>query len=118
MDQTAPNTANSNTLRDEAGADRARLLGHLRVAVSDAEQWLSSAARDGTADIEYAKNEFKQTLHAAKADLLKLEDSMLARGKLAARATDAYVHSNPWQGIAAGAAIGLLAGWLIAAQQR
>jgi ElaB/YqjD/DUF883 family membrane-anchored ribosome-binding protein len=118
MDQTAPNTANSNTLRDEAGADRARLLGHLRVAVSDAEQWLSSAAKDGTADIEYAKNEFKQTLHAAKADLLKLEDSMLARGKLAARATDAYVHGNPWQAVAAGAALGLLAGWLIAAQQR
>jgi ElaB/YqjD/DUF883 family membrane-anchored ribosome-binding protein len=118
MDQTAPNTANSNTLRDEAGADRARLLGHLRVAVSDAEQWLSSAAKDGTADIEYAKNEFKQTLHAAKADLLKLEDSMLARGKLAARATDEYVHGNPWQAVVAGAAIGLLAGWLIAAQQR
>jgi ElaB/YqjD/DUF883 family membrane-anchored ribosome-binding protein len=116
--ENATNTAGNSNLRDQAGADRARLLGHLRVAVSDAEQWLSTAAKDGTADIEYAKNEFKQTLHAAKADLLKLEDSMLARGKLAARATDTYVHSNPWQGIAAGAAIGLLAGWLIAAQQR
>jgi ElaB/YqjD/DUF883 family membrane-anchored ribosome-binding protein len=108
----------SGSLRDEASADRERLLGHLREAVTDAEQWLSTAAKDGTADVEHAKAAFKETLHTAKTDLLKLEDSMLARGKLAAQATDSYVHDHPWGAVMVGAAVGILAGLLIGAKQR
>jgi ElaB/YqjD/DUF883 family membrane-anchored ribosome-binding protein len=108
----------SANLRDDAGADRERLLGHLREAVTDAEHWLSTATKDGTAEIEYAKAAFKESLHTAKTDLLKLEDSILARGKLAAQATDGYVHEHPWGAVAVGAAVGVLAGLLIAARQR
>ena len=108
----------SGTLRDDAGTDRERLLSHLREAVSDAEQWLNTAVKDGTADIEYAKTAFKETLQTAKTDLLKLEDSMLARGKLAAQATDAYVQDNPWKSVVVGGVVGMLAGLLIASSQR
>lgn len=116
MDQKT-NPASGN-LRDTAGADRERLLSHLREAVTDAEQWLNTVTRDGSADIEHAKAAFKETLQTARTDLLKLEDSVLARGKLAARATDGYVHAHPWGAVAVGAAIGVAAGLLIAAKQR
>lgn len=118
---TLGTTGTSDTLgalRDDAGAARERLLSGLRNAVSDAEQWLNTAAKDGTADVEHAKTAFRATLQTAKTDLLKLEDSMLARGKLAAQATDDYVQSHPWQSVAAGAAVGVLAGLLIASTQR
>ena len=117
MDQNI-NQASGSTLRDEAGADRERLLSHLRDAVTDAEQWLSTAIKDGSADIEHAKAAFKETLQTAKTDLLRLEDSMLARSKLAAKATDTYVHDHPWGAVAVGAAVGLLAGLVIGAKQR
>lgn len=117
MDQKTKQ-AGGGDLRDAAGEDRERLLSHLRDAVTDAEQWLTTVTKDGTADIEQAKTAFKESLHTAKTDLLKLEDTMLARGKLAAQATDSYVHDHPWGAVAVGATIGVLAGLLIAAKQR
>ncbi|MYN07265.1 DUF883 family protein [Pseudoduganella aquatica] len=115
MDQT---TTPASTLRSDASADRERLLNHLRDAVTDAEQWLSTAVKDAPADVEHAKTAFKETLQTAKTDLLRLEGSMLARGKLAAKATDNYVHEHPWGAVAAGAVVGILAGMLIGATQR
>lgn len=116
MDQTSPQNAKAGSpqqLRSDSSADRERLLSHLREAVSDAEQWLSSAIKDGPADIEQAKHQFQETLRSAKTDLLKLEDSVLARGKLAAQAADGYVHDNPWIAVGCGAAVGLALGMLI-----
>lgn len=112
MDQTQ-NSTTGNTLRQEAGADRERLLSHLREAVSDAEQWLNSAAKDAPADIEQSKKQFKEAIDSAKTDLLKLEDTMLARGKLACKAADAYVQESPWIGVGIAAAAGLALGYLI-----
>ncbi|CAN7723058.1 DUF883 domain-containing protein [Pseudoduganella sp. LjRoot289] len=117
MDQKT-NQASGSSLRDTAGADRERLLSHLREAVTDAEQWLNTVTKEGGADIEHAKAAFKETLQTARTDLLKLEDSVLARGKLAAQATDGYVHDHPWGAVAVGATIGVLAGLLIGARQR
>lgn len=112
MDQTQ-NTTAGNTLRQDAGADRERLLSHLREAVSDAEQWLNSAAKDAPADIEQAKKQFQEAIAGAKTDLLKLEDTMLARGKLAYKAADAYIQESPWVGVGIAAAAGLALGFLI-----
>jgi ElaB/YqjD/DUF883 family membrane-anchored ribosome-binding protein len=117
MDQTTKQ-ASGSTLRDDTSADRERLLSHLRDAVTDAEQWLNTAVKDGSAEIEHAKTAFRDTLQTAKTDLLRLEDSMLARSKLAAKATDNYVHDHPWGAVAVGAAVGVLAGLLIGATQR
>lgn len=100
-------------MRQQTGADRERLLSHLREAVSDAEQWLSSAAKDAPADIEQAKKQFQDAIASAKTDLLKLEDTMLARGKLAAKAADAYIHDSPWVGVGIAAAAGLALGYII-----
>ncbi len=108
MDQTQ-----NNTLRQEAGADRERLLSHLREAVSDAEQWLNAAPKDAPADIEQSKRQFQEAIAGAKADILKLEDTLLARGKLACKAADAYVQESPWVGVGIAAAAGLALGYLI-----
>ena len=110
MDQTQNPTTG---MRQETGADRERLLSHLREAVSDAEQWLKSAAKDGPADIEQAKKQFQEAVACAKTDLLKLEDTMLARGKLAAKAADTYIHDSPWVGVGIAAAAGLALGYII-----
>lgn len=110
MEQT--NTPDTD-LRQQAGADRERLLSHLREAISDAEQWLNTAPKDAPADIEHAKTQFQEALSSAKTDMLKLEDTLLARGKLACKAADAYAQESPWVGVGIGAAIGLAFGYLI-----
>jgi ElaB/YqjD/DUF883 family membrane-anchored ribosome-binding protein len=92
---------------------RERLLSDLKHSIQDAEQWLRSASAAGSNDLDMVKARFEDALRTAKKDLSKLEDNMLARGKMAAQATNVYVHDNPWKMIGAGAALGLALGWLI-----
>ena len=93
---------------------REKLMGDLKQAVQEAETWLRNAAAANSDDLGMVKAKFEDTLRTAKRDLLKLEDSMIARGKMAAQAPDHYVHDNPWKSVATGAAIGVIVGLLIA----
>jgi ElaB/YqjD/DUF883 family membrane-anchored ribosome-binding protein len=93
---------------------REKLMGDLKQAVQEAETWLRNAASANSDDLGMVKAKFEDTLRTAKRDLLRLEDNMLARGKIAAQATDNYVHDNPWKAVATGAAIGVIVGLLVA----
>lgn len=123
MDQTPQASAKPNGggvangkshSQNESMEARERLMSDLKQAVQDAETWLRNAATANSEDLGMVKAKFEDTLRTAKRDLLKLEDSMLARGKMAAQATDHYVHDNPWKAVAAGAAVGVIVGMLIA----
>jgi ElaB/YqjD/DUF883 family membrane-anchored ribosome-binding protein len=123
MDQTPQTSAKPNGggvangkshSQNESMEARERLMSDLKQAVQDAETWLRNAATANSEDLGMVKAKFEDTLRTAKRDLLKLEDSMLARGKMAAQATDHYVHDNPWKAVAAGAAVGVIVGMLIA----
>lgn len=121
MDQTTNNptagTTAGNGKTYQPGSDtteaRERLMGDLKNAISDAEQWLRGAANAGTEELGEVKSKFQDTLRTAKGDLLKLEDTVLAKTKLAAQSADTYVHDNPWKSVVVGAVIGLLAGVII-----
>jgi ElaB/YqjD/DUF883 family membrane-anchored ribosome-binding protein len=122
MDQTTSNpTAGGNSVGNgkthQASNDtteaRDRLMGDLKNAIGDAEQWLRGAANAGADDLGEVKSKFQETLRTAKGDLLKLEDSVMAKTKLAAQSADTYVHDNPWKSVVVGAVIGLLAGVII-----
>lgn len=121
MDQTQQNSTAAGSsgdgmMRNQAGAnqDRERLMNDLKSAIGDAEQWLSHIGQQGASELGQVSSKFDDTLRTARTDLLKLEDSMVARGKLAAQATDVYVKDNPWTSVGVGAAIGLALGFLIA----
>ncbi|MGB9991448.1 DUF883 family protein [Massilia sp. SM-13] len=120
MDQTpaTPNKSNgmTHTQSTENSEARERLMGDLKSAISDAEQWLRSATNAGAEDLSEVKAKFQDTLRTAKSDLLKMEDTVLAKGKLAAQATDVFVHDNPWKSVALGAAVGIIAGMLISSR--
>jgi len=98
----------------ETAEARERLMGDLKLAIQDAETWLRNAATAGSEDLGIVKAKFEDSLRTAKKDLLQLEGSVVAKGKMAAQATDVYVHDNPWKAVGLGAAIGVVVGMLIA----
>jgi len=63
-------------------------------------------ARDLRAQVE-AK------LLAAKLRLQEMQGDAVDRARDAARATDDYVHDNPWQAVGVGAAVGFVVGMLM-----
>jgi ElaB/YqjD/DUF883 family membrane-anchored ribosome-binding protein len=114
MDQTNHN--NGQRLadsRDSIAANREQLMDNLKNVIDEAEDWLRDTANGLAEDGADVKARFEDTLRTARQDLLKLEDSVIARTKLAARSADEYVHENPWRAIIIGATVGLLAGVLI-----
>ena len=90
-----------------------KLVSDFKAVVADTEELLkltAGQAGDKVADVRVRLND---KLTAAKYKLQDLEAAVVEKTKAAARATDDYVHDNPWSSIGAAAALGLLIGVLL-----
>jgi ElaB/YqjD/DUF883 family membrane-anchored ribosome-binding protein len=88
---------------------RDQLMNDLKTVIQDAESWLRNSSLTGE-DLKAAKEKFERTIAGAKADLIHYQEVVVEKTKEAAKATDEYVHENPWRSIAIGAGVGLLLG--------
>ena len=96
-----------------SNAGKEKLISDVKVVLNDAEDLLKQAA-SSTGDRAVELRERALTsLKRAREKLLDVQDSMLERSKAAARATDDFVHDNPWRAIGVAAAVGFLAGLLV-----
>ena len=90
-----------------------KLIDSVKTSLNDAESLLREAARspgDMSTELrERAMTSLKRTREA----LYEAQDAVFERGRKAARATDDYVHDNPWQAIGIAGVTGLLLGLLI-----
>lgn len=93
---------------------RDQLMSDLKSVIADAEQWLRHGGQLTGEELAAAKAKFERTLSSAKADLIRLEEAVVEKTKVAAKATDEYVHENPWKSVGIGAAAGVIIGMLIA----
>jgi ElaB/YqjD/DUF883 family membrane-anchored ribosome-binding protein len=93
-----------------------KLLADFNAVVAEADQLLKLVTDEGGDRADALRSKVERNLNAAKDRLRSLEDAVMEKTKATARATDEYVHENPWQtiGVAAGlsvifgVAIGLL----------
>ena len=93
---------------------RDQLMSDLKTVIQDAEVWLRSGSMLTGDDLQAARVKFERTLSGAKSELIRIEEQVVEKTKEAAKATDEYVHENPWKAVGVGAAAGLLIGMLIA----
>lgn len=96
----------SMELSDEAIAD-------FKEVVADTEALLKATANQSGDKLAEIRAKADASLRAVKARLAETEAALLARTRAAAKATDVYVHENPWKAIGAAASIGLVIGLLI-----
>lgn len=85
----------------------------LQLVVADAEELLRATAGQAGEKVSAARERIQDSLASAKARLAVAEEAMLEKTRQAARATDDYVHENPWRAVGIGAAVGLVVGMLI-----
>jgi ElaB/YqjD/DUF883 family membrane-anchored ribosome-binding protein len=88
---------------------RDQLMNDLKTVIQDAESWLRSSNLTGE-DLKAAKEKFERTIAGAKDDLMRYQEVVVEKTREAAKATDEYVHENPWRSVAIGAGVGLLLG--------
>lgn len=89
---------------------REKLLRDFNLVVADTEELLKSAATAGGDKANAWRSQVEQNLRAAKEKLVQLEHEAVEKAKVTARATDNYVHQNPWQAIGVAAGVSVLAG--------
>lgn len=101
---------------DEAAdaISKEKLVADFKVVVADAEALLKATASDAGEKVVAAREKIQSSLVEAKAQLAKAEAAIIDRTKQAARATDQYVHDNPWKAVGISACVGLVIGVLIA----
>jgi ElaB/YqjD/DUF883 family membrane-anchored ribosome-binding protein len=90
-----------------------KLVQDLKLVITDAEELLRATASQAGEKAAAAREKIQDSLHRAKVKLAEAEDVMIDRTRQAARATDEYVHDNPWRAVGIAAGIGLLIGLLI-----
>ncbi|MEW5888763.1 MAG: DUF883 family protein [Pseudomonadota bacterium] len=90
-----------------------KLVADFKAVVADAEELLRLTANQAGDKIGDLRAKLQDHLVAAKAKLAETEAAVVEKTKAAARATDDYVHDNPWKAVGIAAGIGLVIGLLI-----
>lgn len=99
-------TVSASSLVDQIEAD-------VRKAVSGAEDMLAQAAHATGDKAAELRSQALQQLKALRERMNDAQEAALRQSKAAARATDEYVHENPWRSILAAASVGVVVGLLI-----
>jgi ElaB/YqjD/DUF883 family membrane-anchored ribosome-binding protein len=94
-------------------AHKDKLMTDLKQVMTDAEALLAATSDDASASMSQLRARVSDTLLKAKDGLIEAQDAMVGKAKAAAKATDHYVHENPWQAVGIAAGVGLLLGMLI-----
>lgn len=97
----------------ESTIARKKLAADLRAVIADTEELLKATAGQAGDKIQSVRARVEETLSSARARISSLEDSAVENVKASAKATDLYVHENPWQSIGIAAGVGLIFGWLL-----
>jgi ElaB/YqjD/DUF883 family membrane-anchored ribosome-binding protein len=93
--------------------NKEQLINEFKVVVADAEALLKATANTGDEKLSELRAKAEESLGIAKERIMDIQTEVLAKTKAAAKATDAYVHDNPWRSIGFAASLGVVVGLLI-----
>ncbi len=90
-----------------------KLITDLKLVIMDTEELLRATAGQAGDKIADLRLKAQDHLTAAKIKLADAETMVVDKAKAVGRATDDFVHDNPWRAVGFAAGIGFVAGLLI-----
>ena len=90
-----------------------KLVEDLKVVVHDADVLLRETAGQLGEKAREARERLERGMKIAKERLGELQKQSIEQAKVAAKATDQFVHDHPWQSVGIAFAVGALIGVLI-----
>ena len=90
-----------------------KLMEDLRLVVTDAEELLRATAGQAGEKVAAARARAEESIDAAKARIAQAGYAAAEQTRVAAKATDDYVHENPWTAVGIAAVVGLVVGVLM-----
>jgi len=101
------------TTETAASVAKDKLVSDLKVLIADSEELLRASAGQAGEKISAARERVQASLATAKVKMADAERLMVEKTKVAAKATDDYVHDHPWRAVGIAAGAGLVLGLLI-----
>jgi ElaB/YqjD/DUF883 family membrane-anchored ribosome-binding protein len=98
---------------DASDVTKEKLAADLKLVINDAEELLRATASQAGEKVTAARLKVQDSLDQAKVKLGRVSEAGMDKAKAAARATDDFVHDQPWTAVGIGAGIGLILGLLI-----
>jgi ElaB/YqjD/DUF883 family membrane-anchored ribosome-binding protein len=102
-----------DTIIQDVHAAQDKLISSVKLSLNDAEALLREAASATGERASELREQALASLKQTREALYDAQDEVLAQGRRAVRATDEYVHDNPWQAIGVAGMAGLLLGVLL-----
>ncbi len=93
--------------------NKEKLIADFKVVVADAEEMLRATAGQAGDKVAEMRSRLQDHLSSAKASLADAQAVVVDKAKAVGRATDDYVHDNPWRSVGVAAGIGFIVGLLI-----
>ena len=93
--------------------DKDRLVTDLHAVLADAEELMGATAGQGGEKVAAIRAKMGARLAEAKDKLVDVEREVMQKAKAAAKATDAYVHENPWQSVLIAGGVGFVVGFIV-----
>lgn len=90
-----------------------KLAADLKVVVADTEELLRVTAGQAGDKVADLRDKLEDRLRNARVTLGEAQDAVMDRAKQVGKATDDYVHDNPWKSVGIAAGVGLLVGILL-----
>ncbi|WP_303784483.1 YqjD family protein [Azovibrio restrictus] len=94
-------------------ASKEKLVADMKVVIADAEEILKSTADVAGEKMASIRSKIETRLKDAKIRLEDAEAALVDKTKACARATDDFVHEQPWKAVGVAAIVGLALGVLI-----
>lgn len=112
-DGVAANSAGPDSKSNKSQAEPA-MAAEFHNLIADIEDLLKTTTSLTGAEFELAKKKLTERVATAKASVEDLGQNFAAKARHSAEVTDRYVHQQPWQSIAACAAVSFVLGMLVA----
>ena len=92
---------------------RSKMVDEFSAVLTEAEDMLKRAANETGDKAKDLRSQVEAKLLGAKLRLQELQGQAVDRAKETARATDDYVHDNPWQAVGIAAVAGFVVGLMM-----
>lgn len=90
-----------------------QLINEFKEVVSDAEALLKATANTGGEKLAEIRAKAEESISIVRESIFDAESSIMLKSKVLAKATDVYVHENPWRSIGLAASVGMVIGLLV-----
>ncbi|MBU4611249.1 DUF883 domain-containing protein [Achromobacter sp. GG226] len=95
------------------GSSSQDLITDVKSGLHNVEELLREAASSTGDKAAELRDSALSSLKRARETLMDVQDTVVERGRKVARATDDYVHDNPWRSLGVAVAAGFVIGLLI-----